>query len=99
MKLNWRSEEDWEKAIIAWLGPQRLSQYFAKDIVKMAQGAVVAAAILEASENLKPKEVECPCCKDWFTPCNNPDHTNEESMCAFCTTGIHNLAYKCAPSE
>jgi hypothetical protein len=45
---------------------------------------------------LKP-EIECPCCKDWFTPCNDVTHGNELHMCAFCTLGQHNLEAACYP--
>jgi hypothetical protein len=54
MRLDWRDEQEWEKAIRAWLGPQRLSLYSNKDIANMTKGAVIAAAILETFEN-KPK--------------------------------------------
>ena len=45
-ELKWRDVEDWRKAIISWLGPQRCSIYSGKEIDRMAQGAVVACAIL-----------------------------------------------------
>jgi hypothetical protein len=42
-------------------------------------------------------EVECPCCKEWYVPCGDPEHTNEAKMCAFCATGQHDLTAACRP--
>ena len=46
-----------------------------------------------------PEEIECPCCKDWFTPCNDITHGNRLHMCGFCALGQHNLEAACYPSD
>lgn len=43
------------------------------------------------------EEIECPCCREWFTPCNDVNHTNELHMCAFCATGQHTMDAPCSP--
>lgn len=83
-------------------GKAHLEDWF--DTVKDAWGAgsvnresmesTIAAIEAEAVAAVRAKEdagVECPCCGDWFTPCNDPDHTNEEGMCAFCATNLHDV--------
>jgi len=49
------------------------------------------------SEEIVTEEFECPCCKDWFTPCDDVTHTNELHMCAFCATGQHDMEAPCTP--
>ena len=80
----------------------------AKDISRptyVDEEQVIAHVPLSALEALRKslreysddEEVECPCCKDWFTLCDDVTHGNELHMCAFCTLGQHDLEAACYP--
>ena len=54
-------------------------------------------ALEQDGYTIVPLDIECPCCKEWYTPCNDSNHTNEAKMCAFCATGQHDLGAPCTP--
>jgi hypothetical protein len=52
--------------------------------------------IPEYAKYATEEEIECPCCKDWFSLCDDPNHTNSLLMCAFCALGQHNIEAPCS---